>query len=188
MRHHQEAGMLGLVVSLAGRAAVAGPVMKAQARQEAPTCQELSTTTPNWHITDAQTSDWPGGSSGYLNFFANHVPTGETAACDVEYQLNATDGSIINYDASVAHECLNFGTQALNTSVQLDMDTLVVSLRSTWTCKGDDEEEGMMYTATGSGSLQRNTEPGACLVQESQLGYATTCPIIDIDVEGTLAK
>ncbi|KAL7621851.1 hypothetical protein AAE478_007351 [Parahypoxylon ruwenzoriense] len=168
---------VALCLSLAGQATLAVSPRQAD-------CTELSTTTPNWQLTDAASSDWPGGGGGRVQLFAHHIPTGETAACDVEYRLNNA-GEIIDYDPTSTHECINFGTSALNTTVQLDMDTLLLNLRSTWSCEGD---EATKYTATGSTSLQRDTSPGACLVEPSQIGDSTTCPIADADVEGKLAE
>lgn len=148
-------------------------------------CAELSTTTPNWQLSHAISSDWPGGGSGRVELFAHHVPTGETAACDVEYRLNSTDGRIIDYDPTATHSCLNFGASILNTTVQLDMETLLLNLQSSWACEEDDTTR---YTATGSTNLRRDTSPGACRVEPTQLGDSTTCPISDVEVEGNPGK
>lgn len=64
------------------------------------------------------------------------------------------------------------------------MDTLLLKLTSSWSC----EEGGGTYTATGETTLDRDTSPGACLVEPSQVGDSTTCPIADVVVEGTLAE
>ncbi|KAI1096288.1 hypothetical protein F5B19DRAFT_438609 [Rostrohypoxylon terebratum] len=172
------------ILSLTGQAALALPK---HTRQEA-TCADLSTTSPNWQITNAASSDWPGGASGRVELFARHLPTSILADCDVEYRLD-TDGKIVDYDPSAAVACTNFGAGSLVTNVTLDMDTLLLKLTSSWTC-GDDEEEGggKTYTATGQTTLVRDTSPGACLVEPSQLGNSTTCPIADVVVEGTLAE
>ncbi|KAI2468062.1 hypothetical protein F4781DRAFT_283793 [Annulohypoxylon bovei var. microspora] len=165
---------------LAVRAALAAP---ANARRA--TCTELSTSSPNWQISNAASSDWPGGASGRVELFARHAPTGTLADCDVEYRLDA-DGKLVDYDPAAAVPCTNFGPAALATNVTLDMDTLLLSLTSTWTCGGEGEGGGT-YTATGQTMLSRDTAPGACLVEPSQAGDATTCPIADVEVEGTLA-
>ncbi|KAI1769918.1 hypothetical protein F4818DRAFT_434703 [Hypoxylon cercidicola] len=117
--------------------------------------------------------------------FALHTPTSELASCVVNYSMNATDGQIIDYDPTVVHKCTNFGLSALNTTVTLDMETLLLNIGSTWACA---EDEAVTYTATGSTSLDRDTSPGACLVEPSQAGNATTCPISDVEVKGTLAE
>ncbi|KAI1378412.1 hypothetical protein F4677DRAFT_413167 [Hypoxylon crocopeplum] len=177
-----QAGGAVLCLSLAGQAALAIPTNSKRAA-----CTELSTTTPNWQISHAASSDWPGGGNGRVELFAHHVPTGETAACDVNYSLNQTSGAIIDFDPSTAFECGNFGfsTSILNTTVQLNMETLVLNLWSSWACE---EDEATTYTATGSTTLQRDMSPGACLVEPSQIGESTTCPIADVDVEGKLAE
>ncbi|RYP62335.1 hypothetical protein DL771_009774 [Monosporascus sp. 5C6A] len=177
-----QAGRVALSLFLAGQATplAAGPIRRAAS------CAELSTTTPGWLITNAMSSDWPGSGSGRVQLFANHVPTGETASCNVAYRMNTTDGTIIGHDPAAAHECINFsGSTALNTSVRLDMDTLFLTVRSSWVCEEDGEKT---YAATGSASLSRDTSEGACLVQPSLLGPATTCPIADVEIEGELSE
>ncbi|KAI2616690.1 hypothetical protein GGS26DRAFT_578013 [Hypomontagnella submonticulosa] len=176
--HHPRAGRVALCLSLVGQAALASPVS-----QQA-TCADLSATTPNWQLSNAASSDWPGGGGGRVELFARHIPTGVMAACDVEYSMSA-DGQIIDYDPTSTHECMNFGASSLNTTVQLNMETLLLTLRSTWACE---EDATVTYTATGSTNLKRDTSPGACLVEPSQVGDSTTCPIADVEVEGELAE
>ncbi|KAI5921424.1 hypothetical protein F4810DRAFT_337187 [Camillea tinctor] len=171
-------GFLALCLSLMGQDILASPL---NIRQES--CVELSTTTPNWKLSNARSSDWPGGGGGRVQFFARHVPTSELSSCDVEYRLNGTTGEIIDYDPTSTHDCINFGSSKLNTTVQLDMDTLLLNMRSSWTCE---EDETVTYTATGSTNLDRDTSPGACLVEPSQVGDSTTCPIANVEVEGVL--
>ncbi|KAI0379664.1 hypothetical protein F5Y04DRAFT_259565 [Hypomontagnella monticulosa] len=175
MRYLQ-AGHVALCVSLMGQTALASPIV-----QQA-SCAELSTATPNWQLSNAASSDWPGGGGGRVELFSRHIPTGVMAACDVEYRMSA-DGQIIDYDPTSTHECMNFGASSLNTTVQLDMETLLLTLRSTWSC----DDAAVTYTATGSTNLKRDTSPGACLVEPSQVGDSTTCPISDVEVEGKLA-
>ncbi|KAI1464559.1 uncharacterized protein F4812DRAFT_442662 [Daldinia caldariorum] len=160
---------------------LAGQALAAPSHVRRASCSELSTTTPNWKLTNAASSDWPGGQSGRVELFARHVPTDTLAACDVEYRLSA-DGKVVDYDPASTHACLNFGASALNTTVRLDMETLVLAVRSTWTC----EEGATAYSASGSAALERNTSPGACLVEPSQVGDSTTCPIADVEIEGKL--
>ncbi|KAK7750425.1 hypothetical protein SLS62_007613 [Diatrype stigma] len=155
-------------------------------------CADLSTTAPNWQLTKAVSSDWPGGGSGRVQFFARHGPTGQLASCHVGYQLSE-DGGVVDYDPAEAHACVNFGPADLNTTAQLDLDALRLTLRSSWAC--DDEEEGGVekvavhyYSATGSVDLDRDTSPGACLVEPTQIGDSTTCPIADVEVEGKLEE
>ncbi|KAI1415962.1 hypothetical protein F5Y13DRAFT_206896 [Hypoxylon sp. FL1857] len=173
------AGRVALCLSLAGQAALAAPT-----NSQAASCSELSTSTPNWNITNAASSDWPGGASGRVELFARHIPTNVLLDCDVEYRLNQTSGEIVDYDPTVSHECMNFGEAPLNTSVALDMTNLQLNIKSVWTCEEDDKT----YTATGSVKLQRDTSPGACLVEPSQVGDSTTCPIADVSVEGKLVE
>ncbi|KAI1107493.1 hypothetical protein F4804DRAFT_161684 [Jackrogersella minutella] len=168
-----------LYLTLASQGSLGAP---AQARQEA-SCAELSGSTPNWQITNAASSDWPGGASGRVELFARHAPTGVLADCDVEYVLDA-DGKIVDYDPAAVVVCTNFAETTLNTTVTLDMDTLLLNLSSTWSCEGDEKT----YAATGSTELKRDTSPGACRVDPSQVGDATTCPIADVEVEGTLVE
>ncbi|XDG06496.1 hypothetical protein ABKA04_006111 [Annulohypoxylon sp. FPYF3050] len=168
-----------LILSLTGRAALALPK---HPRQEA-SCAELSTSSPNWQINNAASSDWPGGASGRVELFARHLPTTTLADCDVEYRLDA-DGNLVDYDPATVVTCTNFGASSLVTNVTLDMDTLLLKLTSSWSC----EEGGETYTATGETTLDRDTSPGACLVEPSQVGDSTTCPIADVVVEGTLAE
>ncbi|KAF3068985.1 hypothetical protein GL218_08203 [Daldinia childiae] len=170
-------GRIALCLSLAGQA-LAAPAHVRRAE-----CTELSTTTPNWKLSNAASSDWPGGQSGRVELFARHVPTNTLADCDVEYRLNA-DGEVIDYDPTSTHECLNFGPSPLNTTVQLNMETLVLSIQSSWTCEGDEKT----YSASGEVTLNRDASPGACLVEPSQVGESTTCPIADVEVEGKLAE
>ncbi|OTA82807.1 hypothetical protein M434DRAFT_16904 [Hypoxylon sp. CO27-5] len=172
------AGRVMVCLSLMGQAALAAPT-----NVQAASCSELSTSTPNWNISNAASSDWPGGASGRVELFARHIPTNVLVNCDVEYRLDQT-GEIINYDPTAVHECMNFGSSSLNTTVTLDMTNLLLNLKSTWTCEGDENT----YTATGSVALQRNTSPGACLVEPSQVGDSTTCPIADVLVEGKLVE
>ncbi|KAI1208874.1 uncharacterized protein F4807DRAFT_429803 [Annulohypoxylon truncatum] len=176
-----------LALSLTGQTVLGLP--KHTARQDSPSCAELSASSPNWQISNAASSDWPGGASGRVELFARHAPTGVLADCDVEYRLDA-DGNIVDYDPTIAVACMNFGASSLATNVTLDMDTLLLRLTSTWTC--DDEEEGgeggEVYMATGETTLERDTSPGACLVEPSQVGESTTCPIADVVVEGKLAE
>ncbi|OTA53600.1 hypothetical protein K449DRAFT_439979 [Hypoxylon sp. EC38] len=174
-----QAGRMVVYLSLAGQAALAAPT-----NFQTASCSELSTSTPNWNISNAASSDWPGGASGRVELFARHIPTGTLLNCDVEYRLDQTTGEIINYDPTAVHECMNFGQAPLNTTVTLDMTNLQLNLRSTWTCDGDEKT----YMATGSVALQRNTSPGACLVEPSQVGDSTTCPIADVLVEGKLVE
>lgn len=176
------AGRVALCLSLAGQAAIAGPI---DVRQSS-SCRELSTTTPNWHISNAISSDWPGGGGGRVSFFARHIPTAVLNACNVEYRLNGTDGKIIDYDPTVEHACINFVESNLNTTVLLDMDTLLLTLRSTWACDGD--ESMAAYEATGKTTLDRDTSPGACIVEPTMVGDSTTCPIAEVEVEGQLAE
>ncbi|RYP60656.1 hypothetical protein DL769_008032 [Monosporascus sp. CRB-8-3] len=181
------AGRVALSLLLAGQATplAAGPT--ANARQAA-SCTELSTTTPGWLISNAMSSDWPGAGGGRVQLFANHVPTGETSSCNVQYRMNATSGEIIDHDPAAEHECLDFsGTTALNTSVQLDMDTLLLTVRSTWVCE-QDGDAAARYAATGSANLQRDTSPGACLIEPTLYGDSITCPIADVEVEGELLE
>ena len=173
-------GRVALCLSLAGQAANAGPINARQAD-----CTELSKTTPNWHISNAISSDWPGGGGGRVSFFARHIPTAVLNACNVEYRLNGTDGKIIDYDPDVVHACINFVESPLNTTVLLDMDTLLLTLRSTWACEGD---EGASYSATGKTTLDRDTSPGACKIEPTMVGDSTTCPIAEAEVEGELAE
>ncbi|KAI1143575.1 hypothetical protein F5Y05DRAFT_157851 [Hypoxylon sp. FL0543] len=175
------AGRFAICLSLAGQAAWAAPTTSIR---EASSCTELSASSPNWNITKADSSDWPGGASGRVELFAVHIPTGTPLACDVEYQLNQTTGAIVGYDPALSHACVNFGAAPLNTTVTLDMATLRLDLASVWTCEGDDTT----YAATGSVELQRDTSPGACLVEPTQVGEATTCPIANVLVEGKLAE
>ncbi|RYP92636.1 hypothetical protein DL770_001278 [Monosporascus sp. CRB-9-2] len=181
-----QAGRVALTLFLAGQATPLAAAPTAKARQAA-SCTELSTTTPDWLISNAMSSDWPGSGGGRVQLFANHIPTGETASCNVAYRMNTTDGKIIDHDPAGSHECINFsGSTALNTSVQLDMDTLLLTVRSSWFCAGEDEAK--RYAAVGSANLDRDTSPGACLVQPSLLGNATTCPIANVDIEGELSE
>ncbi|KAI1475814.1 hypothetical protein F4774DRAFT_428625 [Daldinia eschscholtzii] len=170
-------GRVALYLPLAGQA------LAAPANVRRDECAELSTTTPNWKLSNAASSDWPGGQSGRVELFARHVPTNTLTDCDVEYRLNA-EGKVIDYDPTSTHVCTNFGPSTLNTTVQLDMETLVLNIQSTWTCEGDDKT----YSASGSTALKRDTSPGACLVEPSQVGDSTTCPIADVEVEGKLAE
>ncbi|RYP10013.1 hypothetical protein DL764_000942 [Monosporascus ibericus] len=181
-----QAGRVALSLLLAGQATLlaAGPTANAR---RATSCTELSTTMPDWLISNALSSDWPGAGGGRVQLFANHVPTGEIASCNVAYSMNTTDGRIIDHDPAAAHECMNFsGTTALNTSVQLDMDTLFLTVRSSWVCEGDGDDT-KRYAAAGSANLDRDTSPGACLVQPSLLGNATTCYIADVGIKGELS-
>ncbi|KAI1804833.1 hypothetical protein F4811DRAFT_552518 [Daldinia bambusicola] len=164
---------------------LAGQALAAPSAVRRASCTELSTTSPNWKLTNAASSDWPGGQSGRVELFARHVPTTTLAACDVEYRLSA-DGKIVDYDPTSTHACMNFGASPLNTTVQLDMETLVLNIQSTWTCEG--EEDDTTYSASGSTELKRDTSPGACLVEPSQLGNSTTCPIANVEIQGKLAE
>ncbi|KAI0890024.1 uncharacterized protein GGS22DRAFT_149808 [Annulohypoxylon maeteangense] len=146
-------------------------------------CTDLSTSTPNWQINNAASSDWPGGASGRVELFARHLPTQILTDCDVEYRLDA-DGKLVDYDPTAVVTCTNFGGSTLSTNVTLDMDMLLLKLTSSWTCEGSEER----YTATGETTLDRDTSPGACRVEPSQVGDATTCPIADVVVEGKLAE
>ncbi|KAI4859657.1 hypothetical protein F4820DRAFT_439137 [Hypoxylon rubiginosum] len=160
--------------------ALASPLISRQSD-----CAGLSTTTPNWKLSNAISSDWPGSGAGRVQLFSFHVPTGELSSCVVNYSMDTTSGQIIDYDPAVSHQCTNFGASALNTTVTLDMDTLLLNIQSTWACA---EDEAVTYSATGSTSLDRDTSPGACLVEPNQTGNATTCPISDVEVKGTLAE
>ncbi|KAI1459044.1 hypothetical protein F4805DRAFT_422427 [Annulohypoxylon moriforme] len=171
-----------LTLTLTGPTALALALPAHNPRQEA-SCTDLSTTTPNWQINNAASSDWPGGQSGRVELFARHTPTNVLTDCDVEYRLDA-DGKLVNYDPTSVITCTNFGASSLVTNVTLNMDTLLLSLTSSWTC----EDGGEMYTATGQTTLDRDTSPGACLVEPSQVGDSTTCPIADVLVEGKLAE
>ncbi|RYO78318.1 hypothetical protein DL762_008750 [Monosporascus cannonballus] len=178
-----QAGRIALSLFLAGQATplTAAPAANAQ---RAASCTELSTATPDWLIWNAMSSDWPGSGGGRVQLFANHIPTGELSSCNVNYRMNATDGRIIGHDPTAAHACINFsGTTALNTSVQLDIDTLLLTVRSSWICEGD---ETARYAAAGSANLQRDTSPGACIVEGTLYGDSITCPIADVEVEGEL--
>ncbi|KAI1342210.1 hypothetical protein F5Y15DRAFT_334700 [Xylariaceae sp. FL0016] len=179
--HLSPVSSLALQLVLAAHAAQSGPV-KIAPRDDS--CADLSTKSPGWQITNALSSDWPGSGSGRVELFAHHVPTGETADCDVEYALNATTGAVINYNPTVAHDCINFGTQALNTTIQLDMTSLQMTLRSTWMCEGDDRTR---YIATGTGTLQRNVSAESCNIEPSQLGDVTSCNMPNMSIEGKLA-
>ncbi|KAI6081516.1 hypothetical protein F4821DRAFT_25130 [Hypoxylon rubiginosum] len=172
------AGCATLCLSLTG--SLASPLIARQSD-----CAELSTRTPDWKLSKAMSSDWPGGGGGRVQMFSRHVPTGELSSCVVNYSLNATDGQIVDYDPTVAHSCLNFGSSALNTTVTLDMDTLLLNIASTWACA---EDAAVTYSATGSTSLLRDTSPGACLIEPSLPGDSTTCPIADVEVKGVLAE
>lgn len=90
-----------------------------QAAAAADECADLSTATPDWQLTNAASSDWPGGGSGRVQLFARHVPTGQLASCNVPYQLTE-EGEIVEYDPAATHECVNFGASSLDTTVQLD--------------------------------------------------------------------
>ncbi|KAI1405892.1 hypothetical protein F4819DRAFT_442154 [Hypoxylon fuscum] len=171
------ASCVALCLSLAGQATLASPTNFRRAA-----CTELSTTVPKWELSNAMSSDWPGGQSGRVQMFAHHMPTDEVASCVVNYMLNQTDGHIIDYDPTATHGCVNFGNSALNTTVKLNMETLLLNIESTWAC----EEDETTYTATGSTILQRDTSPGSCLVEPSQAGDSTTCPIGNVEVEGNL--
>ena len=169
---------IALGLSLAGQTALAGPIATRQTE-----CAELSTTTPNWQITNAISSDWPGGGGGRVSFFARHVPTRVLSACNVEYRLEE-DGTIVDYDPTASHACTNFVAESpLNTTVRLDMDALLLTLQSSWACEGD---ERASYSASGKTTLNRDTSPGACLVEPTMVGDSTTCPIADVEVEGEL--
>ncbi|KAI2619887.1 hypothetical protein GGR54DRAFT_601729 [Hypoxylon sp. NC1633] len=169
----------GVALCLAfGQATLAAPIL---ARRD--TCSKLSSTTPNWKISNAESSDWPGGESGRVELFARHVPTNQLMSCNVPYRLNSTSGEIIDYDPTAIFNCINFGAKPVNTTVQLSMDTLLLNLSSSWAC----DEDETVYTATGSTLLQRDTSPGACLIEPTQVGEATTCPIADTEIEGKLA-
>ncbi|OTB09660.1 hypothetical protein M426DRAFT_83209 [Hypoxylon sp. CI-4A] len=172
------AGCVALCLSLAGQAAVATPTIARRA-----TCTELSTTTPNWVLTEAFSSDWPGGGGGYIAFFARHSPTGILTNCDIEYRLNGTDGSVIDYDPATIIQCTNFDRGTLNTTAQLDLDTLLLNLRGTWSCEGDD---ATTYEAAGETTLLPVTS--GCTVEPTQIGNATTCPMSDGEVEGKLVE
>ncbi|KAI0141036.1 hypothetical protein F4776DRAFT_544360 [Hypoxylon sp. NC0597] len=174
-----QAGRVVAYLSLVGQAALAAPT-----NIQAASCSELSVSTPNWNISNAASSDWPGGASGRVELFARHIPTNVLLDCDVEYSLDQTTGEIVNYDPTAVHECMNFSNAPLNTTVTLDMTNLQLNLKSTWTCEGDEKT----YTATGLVKLQRDTSPGACLVEPSQVGESTTCPIADVLVEGKLVE
>ncbi|XXG96388.1 hypothetical protein Hte_002670 [Hypoxylon texense] len=168
------------------RAALYVPLTGALASPLAPRqsdCAALSTTAPNWKLSNAISSDWPGSGAGRVQLFSLHVPTGELSSCVVNYSMDAASGQIVDYDPTAAHACTNFGAGAANTTVTLDMDTLLLGIRSTWACAGD---AATAYAAAGSTSLDRDTSPGACLVEPNQTGNATTCPISDVEVKGTL--
>ncbi|KAI1388193.1 uncharacterized protein F4822DRAFT_237910 [Hypoxylon trugodes] len=175
-----QAGGAAVCLFLAGQTALASPTHYRRAA-----CADLSTETPIWRISNAASSDWPGGGGGRVELWANHIPTGEVADCDVEYRMNATDGSIVGYDPTTVITCTNFGTAALNTTVQLDMETLLLTINSTWACEEGGEAK---YSATGSTTLNRDTSPEACLVEPTQVGPSTTCPIADAEVEGKLEE
>ncbi|KAI0180771.1 hypothetical protein GGR52DRAFT_583273 [Hypoxylon sp. FL1284] len=175
MRHLLRIG--GAVLCLSLTRALASPII---ARQE--DCVALSPT-PKWTITDAMSSDWAASGGGRVQLFAQHEPTGELVSCDVEYSMNATDGTIIDYDPEAVHPCVSFGTSGFYTTVMLDMDTLELNIYSAWNCTGFENET---YLGTGSTMLQRDTSPEACLVEPNQTGEAVTCPIADAVIEGEL--
>ncbi|KAI5861424.1 hypothetical protein GGS23DRAFT_611965 [Durotheca rogersii] len=189
--HPLQIGHIALYVAAAATpVALALPTttMKTIRQEAGAGCAELSTTRPNWKITHAASSDWPGGGGGRVELFAQHVPTGVTAACDVEYRLDGQTGAIVGHDPTAAHDCLNFGAADLLTSVRLDMDTLTLSLRSRWACDDSAAAPAPTYIATGVTALARDTSPGACLVEPSQVGDSTTCPIADVEVQGELTE
>ena len=169
-------GRVALCISLTGQVALASPIITRQTE-----CTELSTATPNWQISNAISSDWAGGG-GRVSLFARHVPTRVLSACNVEYRLDA-DGTIVDYDPTAVYACINFAESPLNTTVQLDMDTLLLTLRSSWACEGD---ERASYSASGKTNLDRDTSPGACIVEPTMVGDSITCPIADVEVKGEL--
>ncbi|KAH9990072.1 hypothetical protein F4779DRAFT_637970 [Xylariaceae sp. FL0662B] len=190
MHRPQAPRIIALSLSLVGPATLARP-HSILARSE---CTDLSTTSPNWQVTNALSSDWPGSGSGRVELFAHHVPTGLTASCAVNYALDQETGAVIDYDPAATHACVNFAqSTSLNTTVRLDIDTLTLTLRSTWACDEDEEgEEGeggvgvTTYAATGSGTLSRNTTADPCTFEQSQMGPVTDCRIGNVDIEGTL--
>lgn len=157
------------------------------ASQDVPTsCATLSTSTPNWRVTNGASSDWPGSGAGRVNFFVVHVPTGEESACDVEYAMDPATGAVVDHDAEKWIECLNFGDRDVKTAVKLDMEDLGLTVRTTWSCGAASEEGGEVYTAEGQTTLDRSMEPDNCLVEPNLQGNATTCGIANAEITGTL--
>lgn len=112
------AGHVVVAAALPSTAKAAAATRQAAAAA-ADECADLSTATPDWQLTNAASSDWPGGGSGRVQLFARHVPTGQLASCNVPYQLTE-EGEIVEYDPAATHECVNFGASSLDTTVQLD--------------------------------------------------------------------